>query len=564
MYSGSCNLGQIGVNQHASKLSQIKDTALSLTDGTPSHGSMLVYNDRTSTDSISSASGFVRKLHVSLTDLGGIALNPDVEPKHQSVLAYNQNIVDETFDEGWVSKSVSDLLESFQVTVEGLVIIGLNKEKGRRGNTAVTDCVAFTDTPENGYTMAICSCGDGNIVTKREPTDHDFVFLAVLDKGKILNLSLAAGTIFRTTKGISGFSSPFPMPFGLSSLSDTYFRFFAFRKDVYVYATSAGLESVVTLYASDGTTVVDGPYTVSPYSSKKLVCNANDEFVVIATSAIYCGTSAYRSDAAATSTSQLHLDMRLLPPMSCELIVWNRCCILTAQYHDTKVRWYRRNGETGMCTVHAGTPVFIYTGSVNEDEGATNPNAGNDRKYGLDGCLILKSDKPISGFAGADGNGWESTPGWPVDQLAQVFANPSTLNNSTSASISSITVASPYEGTATVYDSSAVLVTEFPITRGVSVSVTTSADQVYPAAGQWLPSDSGLSTLSGGYVETTVPAICIVNLAGSAIWSSNGGDELLIPGVSPAEIKADIVKDENNIHRLRVVDGNGDESWVVC
>jgi len=58
--------------------------------------------------------------------------------------------------------------------------------------------------------MALASCGNNNIVMKREPTDSDFVFMAVLDKGEIINLQYPSGTIFRSKKGVSGFSSMKP------------------------------------------------------------------------------------------------------------------------------------------------------------------------------------------------------------------------------------------------------------------------------------------------------------------------------------------------------------------
>ena len=543
--TGCCIVNLCKVVEDSFTLSEIVDTALSNENET--HGDILMVND---------SNEFVNQNSISLTKLRNIGLVEGVDPPHNSLFAYNNVKTDGNFNEGWVSKAIFDLLQSFQVTVEGLVIIDMNKTKGRQGNIAATDCVAFTDTVENGFTMAISSCGNNNVVLKREPTDADFVFLAVLSKGEIMNLTYASGTIFRSSKGLSGFSGPFPMPLGMSSLSDTYFRFYGFRQNVFVYVTSAGLESVVTLYASDETTVVDGPYTLSPYSSKTLACDKNDEFVVVATSAIYCGSLGTRD-----ATRNANVDMRLLPPMCCELMVWNRYCRITAQETNTKVRWYRQNGETGLCTVNAGTPLAIYTGTINEDVGASNTNAGSTAKYGLEGCLILRSDKPISGFAGADNNGWESTPGWPLDQLSQVFANPSTINGSTSASISSITIGSPYEGTASVYDSSSTLLATFTITRGVSV--TTSDDQLYPASGQWKPNDSGLSTYTGGFVETTVPSICVMNFQGSSIWSDEG-DELLVPGMSPAEMKATIVKDSNDIARLRKIDGNGVETWVVC
>lgn len=546
MATGTCSVSALKVTDVAQRITQIQDTAL----GAETHENVLAFDDSGADGA--HGDGFVNKT-LALNDLDQVV--PAVVPPHDTLLTFNDVSVDTGFASGWVGKSVTDILENFQVTVEGLVLIELNKIKGRSGNTAMTDCVAFTDTVDNGNTMGIGSCGDNNVVMKREPTDSDFVFLAVLGRGEILNLALPSGTIFRSSKGITGFSSPFPMPFGISSLSDVYFRLFAFRFDVSIYATSAGLESVVTLYASDETTIVDGPYTIAPYETTTLTCNANAEFVVVATKGVYLGSLGYNPN------NGLDIDLRLIPPMTNEVITWNRNCRVTAQEANTVVRWYRRNGETGSFTMNAGTPVAIYTGTINEDAGATNNNAGNDNNYSEDGCVILRGDKPISAFAGADGSGWESTPGWPLDQLAQLFANPSTINGNVNARVASVTIGSPYEGTASVYDSGQDLVTTFSITRGVAVS--SPDDQLYPASGQWQPIDSGLSNYTGGYIETNVPSICIMNFQGSSQWSDSG-DELMVPGVSPEDTRATLRKHPSGIWRRRDLDGVGVETWNVC
>jgi len=89
------------------------------------------------------------------------------------------------------------------------------------------------------------------------------------------------------------------------------------------------------------------------------------------------------------------LDQRIIPPMVCEMIAYNRFNEVTAQFSNTLVRWYRQNGETGSITVNAGTPASIWTGNINEDIGSTNNNAGSTTDYQVEGWLILKSDKPI-------------------------------------------------------------------------------------------------------------------------------------------------------------------------
>jgi len=119
-------------------------------------------------------------------------------------------------------------------------------------------------------------------------------------------------------------------------MSSNYFRFFAFRNDVFVYVTSAGLESIVTLFASDETTIVDGPFTIPPYGSTTLACNANTEFVITSTQNVYCGTSA--NNGGATNL----LDTRIVPPMTNEILTYNRFNRVTAQFTNTTVTWYRK------------------------------------------------------------------------------------------------------------------------------------------------------------------------------------------------------------------------------
>ena len=342
---------------------------------------------------------------------------------------------------------------------------------------------------------------------------------------------------------------------GISSMSSKYFRFFAFRQDCFVKVASSGLECTVTLFGSDGSTVIDGPTNIAAYGSTILTCNSNTEFIVSSTNEIYCATYADHT------TNGLTIDQRILPPMTNELIVWNRQCRITAQELNTTVTWYRRNGQTNSFTINAGTPVAIYTGNVTG--GVAPTNAGNTIDYGQDGCLILKSDKPISGFSGADSNGWEATPAWPLDQTSQLFANPATLNNSSDGGVSSVTIGSQYEGSGNVYDSTGSLVGTFFITRSVSPA-TTSGEQIYPAAGQWQPIDDGLNNWTGGWVQTNVPSICIMNFSGSSIWPSDAGDEMLIPGVTPDEIKAEIVKDANGLFRRRDISATGIETWNIC
>ena len=544
--ASTVSCGSVVVVSDSLNLDQLVDVTIAA----ETHGEYVSFNVNATDGAF--PDGWVPKTH-ELADITNY--NADLVPLHNNLLAWNETVQDSTFAADWVNKTITDLLQSMQVTVDGIVSIENSKKAGASGNPGLTDMVAFTDTLTNGFTVGFGSAGDNNEIYKREPSDTDFVYLVTMSRGEILNYNLPSGTVFRTTKGIMGFSAPFPMPFGISSLSDTYFRFYALRGTSQVYVTSAGLESTVTLYSSDSVTIVDGPVTIEPFGSTVLACgdSVTGEFVVVATTDVYCGTN--------TTDDRDH---RLLAPMVLEVIVWNRRCRVTAQEANTQVRWYRRGiaaGDTGLVTVNAGTPQRIDTGVINEDVG--NDNAGSTVDYGIDGCVILRADKPISGFSGADGTGSEATPAWPLTQLAQLFPNPANIDDNADAGKASVTIGSPYEGTMFVYDSTKTLITSVAITR--FAAPVTVDDQLYPAAGQWTPLSSALVDWNGGYVITNVPSICIMNLNGSpSPWVSDAGDELMIPGTTPEDIRAEIKVDADGFKRRRDVDNLGVETWNIC
>lgn len=465
-------------------------------------------------------------------------------------ISHNDVLIWDGTTNTWENGKLTSLLTQLEAIVNGIVAIKLSVFIGEEGDSSKALAVAFTDTvPNNGFTMSMGSCGDNNAIYKKSPSETSFTLLDTLNKGQILNLSLEAGTVFRSDKGISGFSTPFPMPFGISNFSDTYFRFFALRESNVVHATSAGRDSLVTLYASDETTIVDGPNFVSAYGSTVLTCNANAEFVVVATTAIFCGTKGDRGNDPASSNN--YIDMRLVPPMSTEILVHSRSNRLSAQFTNTSVTYHRRNMTTGSFTVQAGTPLNIGNAT------------GNQQDYNPDGWLLLRSDKPIASFSGADSQGWEATPGWPLTALAQFFPITSTIGTNTDSGRASIALASPYEGSARIYDESGTLLGTFNITRGTSPP-SSVADQLFPAAGIFNPGNSLGASLTSGYVECTVPCVCIMNFDGSSIFTSDLGDEIAIPGSTPDEIRAQIRKDSNGFLRRRDIDVSGNETWVIC
>ncbi|CAM9702471.1 unnamed protein product, partial [Ectocarpus sp. 6 AP-2014] len=476
---------------------------------------------------------------------------PDLRDTNLNNVSHNDVLIWNSETSRWENGKLSSLLSTLAGVVDGIVSIKLSIYVGEQGDPAKSLCVAFTDNLEAGNTLAIASCGDNNAVYKKEPTDSTFTFLTTLNRGERYLDNLPAGTVFISDKGIAGCTDPYPTPFGVSCIADTYFRFYAFRQNVLVYATSAGRDALVTLLASDETTVVDGPHFINAYGSVILACNANDEFVITSTTDIFCGTATYT-----TNILNAVLDTRLIPPMRTELIVHNRGSRVTAQFADTTVTWYRQNMQQDSVTVNGGTPLTIGSAA----------RAGTDTNVANQGWLILRSDKPISCFSGADGAGSQAIAAWPVEFLAQMFPIYSYIDTTLSFRQAGINVCSPYEGEARIYDSNRTLVFTFPYTRGTSPPATPN-DQLYPAAGQSNPGTDGYATLSGGWIETTTPAVCVINFIGTPATEfgfSDNGDETLIPGTSPAELKAVIIKDPDGFLRRRDIDNAGVETWAVC
>lgn len=213
--SGTVSTRLVQINEASGFINQLLDVVIT----TASHDQTIKYD---STNWVNTT--------VALSDLGDMNLS---SVSHNDVLIWN------SVSNAWENGKLTSLLTTLEAVVNGIVSIKLSVYIGEElGDSAKALAVAFTDDVESGYTMAIGSCADHNAIYKKEPTDTGFSFLATLNKGQRLDLTLPAGTVFKSD-GIAGFSCPFPMPFGISNLSSNYFRFYALRNDNVVHVTSA-------------------------------------------------------------------------------------------------------------------------------------------------------------------------------------------------------------------------------------------------------------------------------------------------------------------------------------
>ena len=459
-------------------------------------------------------------------------------PAHNEIMTWNDTLVDGAYGTGWTNKNISALFTGLSTTIAGIVSTSNAVEKGLNGNAALSDMIMMSETASlSGPTnVSIGSSENNNAVFKKELTDTDFIFIQTMTRGEIVNLTYTTGTIFRSTKGIYGISGPFPTPLAISSFNFKKSRFATEVASTTVIIASTGTECVVTLFESDGTTVADGPTTIAENAVTTMTCGSIGEFLISSTGSVVAVVNGNGTQ------------LRIVPPMSTEIICWNTGLTLSCIEGTATVTWTRRNATTGTTSVPSGVP--------------TAAGAGNNAAFARNGCAILRSDKPISGYTSGDGTGTQSIPSWPLDNLSQKFALPSFMDGDADYGVSCIAIGSPYEGTVEVYDNTDTFVDSFTLVRSVTPA-TTAAEQLFPASERWNPLEAA-TTLDGGYIVSNVPCVCYANFNGSTVWTSDNGSEIALAGTTPEDIRAVIRKDANGILRRRTLDGAGGITWTEC
>ena len=206
---------------------------------------------------------------------------------------------------------------------------------------------------------------------------------------------------------------------GVPSLSFINTKFSTTVTGTTVIISSLGLEVTVTLFESDGTTISDGPTVIGSNQVQTFTCNGTGEFQVVSTGAVIGYVNGNGTQ------------KRLLVPMATDLLVHNRNLLVCSLEGTANVTMYRRNGTTTTTTVTSGTPTAL-------------TSSGSQTNWALGGWLRLQSDVPICAFQNSDGNGAGATPGWPVDQLAQMFPLTGSISVTTEEAISSVIICSTH------------------------------------------------------------------------------------------------------------------------
>ena len=207
-----------------------------------------------------------------------------------------------------------------------------------------------------------------------------------------------------------------------------------------------------------------------------------------------------------------------------------------------------------------------------------------DSDYEPAGATRVKAIGLVSAYSGADSAGLEASPLMPTSGMSQIVAQPKYIADTGDGGNSGIAIASPYTGTAKVYEwnsltSSLDLAYTVPLTR-TGVTVTTADDQNHPCSGLIANDVEATNTLVGqlnaGVIIADVPITVIVQNGTASlkptVRSQNGttttsitndDDETLMLGHTPDSIRCEVREDANGLLRKRVIDASGVETWEL-
>lgn len=447
------------------------------------------------------------------------------------------------------------------------------------------------------------SLGDGNVV-EVYASGSDFSAGNVLHREfmslgePICFTGLANGAIIQASQGFYGFSEQVdgadesPMPLLSYGLSFKFTFFYAFRNcqsylpgatganQGWVHVVNGPLASAVRLATGAGVTV-QGQENIklAPWEYRRLYTSGNQEYILEATNPIMACHAANMD----LSPYGRFYDSRLIMPLTNDGITWPRSGFISAPYNNTQVPFFTRDGVSGLINSTAGTGVS--PGSPVDFDAAVGVGTGaSDADYEPDGATRVLPIGLVSAYSGADSAGLEASPLMPTSAMSQVVAQPLTIADTGDGGDSGVAIASPYQGTAIVYEwntatSSLDLAYTMPLTRN-GVTITTKEHQKHPAAG--LISNDGVAsnTLDGqlnpGVIIADVPITVVVQNGTPTLTPtirSQGGttttglvnqdDETLSLGWTPPSLKAEITEGADGLLYKRVVTA-GVETWEVA
>ena len=440
------------------------------------------------------------------------------------------------------------------------------------------------------------SLGNGNVVqvyaSGADYNSNTVLYREFLQAGEpICFTGLAVGAIITSTSGFYGFSEQIngsnesPMPLMSLGLSFTDTFFYAFRNSESPTGINRGeitvvcgaLPAEITLTRNGSIVNSQENIALEPFESIILTTDANGEFRLVATSPVMASIQACMNQ-----SSPRFFDARLIMPLTNDGITYPRSGFVSAPYDNTSVDYYVRDIASGDFTVSPNAPV-----DFDGDTGAS------DADYEPNGATRVLAKGLISAYSGADSSGLEATPMLSTSAMSQIVAQPFFIDDSGDGGNSGISIASPYEGTAKVYEwNDATGVADLAYTvlltrgsNGAGLTLTTPNDQLYPCSGI-VANEAGLvgdpsynelvGDLGAGYIVSDVPITVIAQNAlpthTPTVRSQNGttttsivsdDDETLLLGYTPSNIKAEITTDLDGYLRKRVISGAGVISYEL-
>jgi hypothetical protein len=457
-----------------------------------------------------------------------------------------------------------------------------------------------------------CSLGDGNVVevfaSGADYNSNTVLYREFMSLGEpICFTGLTPGAIITSTQGFYGMgeqvqgSQESPMPLMSLGLAFTSSFVYCFRNSNnfpgvgpstgQIIICNGPLPSTVTVTRNGTAVSGQAPKELDPFELCYFYSNANGEYLIEATSPImgcvqaYMGTNPPINPGDPIDSTQRFYDARLIMPPTNDGITWPRSGFVSAPYDNTESTYYVRDGVTGAFpTVSPGSPVDFDAGST---------TGANDSDYEPRGATRMLVNGLITAYSGADSAGLEATPMMPTSGMSQLVAQPFFIDAFGDGGNSGVAIASPYVGTAKVYqwnDTTKVadLVYTVPLNRGTTgqgIAPSTPKDQNFPTAGlvaiePTLASDTSVvqlaADLGAGYVIADVP-ITVVAQNGTpsntlTVRSQNGttttsivseADETLMLGWTPKTLKAEITRDADGYLRKRNIDNTGTETWTL-
>ncbi|MEM9521548.1 MAG: hypothetical protein AAGA37_19720 [Actinomycetota bacterium] len=387
------------------------------------------------------------------------------------------------------------------------------------------------------------------------------------------------------------------MPAGSYGLSfrDTFFH--AFRNSTgnnndrgVVFVSNGPLASVINLTTGTGD-VVRGQATMElgPWEATYLDLDGNGEYRLFGTEPMTAwiisrgggtavdGPVRPESGLANLSNGQIW-DAKQILPLTSDGIVQPRSGFMSAPFNNTAVSWYDRQGDQGVLGtgsgVSPGSPQDIDTSVAN---GGTANNQGDHNPAGYTRFLATGL---VTAHSGADGQGGDAVPMYPVSAMSQVIAQPFRILDQGAGDEAGITAFGPMRGTAQVLSwngDGLTLEYTLPVTRDGGITISSKEDQLHPCAVQLSNSNVTnrvplVGDLNPGVIIADVPIGAVIQSRGDSSYqlrTQGGGtttgiytqeDETVMFGWTPPELAAEVIEGADGIQYRRFVDG-GVQTW---